>query len=233
MENEKIDPRVKAIGDRIVILRDRKSQDDYSLELGIHKNTLRNYEAGKRIPDALTVLKICEVSGATPEWLMTGTGPKKTEERDDLADKMERTKRYSGEEGMNEEYVLVPKHNLNGYADDETPKKVAFRKDWIVEEMRLIPEKLSVITVVGDSMEPTLRHGDLLLLDLTQSQVSDDAIYAVRFRELLLIKRLQVMPDGSILVHSDNRSYADHTVHSEEVSTLNIIARVVWMGRRI
>src|SRR4051812_10589105 len=62
---------------RIRIIREELFGEDgvdrLSGLLDIHPRTLRNYEAGITIP-ALTILKFIGVTGASPEWLLDGTG---------------------------------------------------------------------------------------------------------------------------------------------------------------
>jgi len=82
-------------------------------------------------------------------------------------------------------------------------------------------------------MEPTIRDGDLLLVDTSQKDVVEDGIYVLHLNNHLLAKRLQRLHDGSIRISSDNPAYAEEVVTSGELSTLDIIGRAVWSGRRI
>lgn len=50
------------------------------------------------------------------------------------------------------------------------------------------------MTVAGDSMTPTLAHGDQILVHLSPSPPGLDGIYVLRFGDDLLVKRLQLHP---------------------------------------
>jgi phage repressor protein C with HTH and peptisase S24 domain len=49
-------------------------------------------------------------------------------------------------------------------------------------------------------MEPTLRSGDLVLVNLASTQARDGAIYVLRHDDLLVAKRLQRVTDGSLYI---------------------------------
>lgn len=93
-------------------------------------------------------------------------------------------------------------------------------------------DKLALVHVSGDSMEPTLRDGDQILLDRSVNSVTRDGIYGVRFNDNLLVKRITVdIRSGTFTVASDNSLYDTYrNVQSDE---LHIIGRVIWAGRRM
>lgn len=63
------------VGRRIVELRAALTQREFAARLGIHKNTLGNYERGSRLPDAHFLLALM-ASGVRVEWLLSGQGGK-------------------------------------------------------------------------------------------------------------------------------------------------------------
>lgn len=62
------------IGDRLAHIRGSRSQADFARELGVHKNSLGNYERGDRTPDANFLGKLINV-GFNANWVITGEGP--------------------------------------------------------------------------------------------------------------------------------------------------------------
>lgn len=82
-------------------------------------------------------------------------------------------------------------------------------------------------------MEPTIRSGDLLLLDLAQDRLKDDAMYVFRGDDGLKAKRVQRLMDSRVVIHSDNAAYKEEIVSSDAAATLQIIGRVVWAGRKL
>ncbi|RYD90441.1 MAG: helix-turn-helix transcriptional regulator, partial [Sphingomonadales bacterium] len=89
---------------------------------------------------------------------------------------------------------------------------------------------LSIIRVAGDSMEPTLRDGDDILVDRSVSTVRPGAIHVLRVDDMLLVKRL-VREGGAYVIRSDNPAFAD--VRIEDTASMTVIGRVLWCGRRL
>lgn len=102
---------------------------------------------------------------------------------------------------------------------------LAFTKKWL-RDHGLMADKLAVIEVQGDSMEPTLHGGDIVLLDLREPKLRDGEIYTLRRADELLVKRLRKQRDSWLIV-SDNIVYPVEPL-DEDVS---VIGQVVWLGR--
>ena len=115
---------------------------------------------------------------------------------------------------------------LNG---NESPYGVLrFSSGWL-RQQGLDPAHLSAINVSGDSMQPTLRDGDEILVDRSPRALRD-GIHVVRVGEGLLVKRLDLARPGRIGLISDNPAYPPLDLAREEVE---IIGRVVWKGGRL
>lgn len=95
------------------------------------------------------------------------------------------------------------------------------------------PAALSMIKVTGDSMEPTLGDGDDILVDRNDAAVAlRDGIYVLRFDDALNVKRIAVQPEGRrFTVRSDNAAYPSWP--DCDPARVDIIGRVVWVGRRV
>jgi transcriptional regulator with XRE-family HTH domain len=65
------------IGKRIKIVRGNLLQKDFAKQIGIHQNSLSQYEAGKREPGAEIISKMVATFDVAPQWLLTGEGPMK------------------------------------------------------------------------------------------------------------------------------------------------------------
>jgi len=106
--------------------------------------------------------------------------------------------------------------------------RLRFSQRWL-RTLGLDPAQLTVIEVAGDSMEPSLRDGDEILVDRSPRGWRD-GIHVVRIDDVLLVKRLEHGAGGTIRVISDNPAYPASTRPAAEVA---IIGRVVWKGGRI
>jgi hypothetical protein len=103
-----------------------------------------------------------------------------------------------------------------------------FGARWM-REQGLDPAMLSAIVVAGDSMEPTLRDGDEILVDRTPRQWRD-GIHVVRAGDALLVKRLDTGRPGMLALVSDNRAYEPIELARDQVQ---VIGRVVWKSGRL
>ena len=103
-----------------------------------------------------------------------------------------------------------------------------FSRDWL-REQGFDPAMLSAVCVVGDSMEPTLRDGDEILVDRTPRPVRD-GIHVLRIDDALLVKRVDASLPGRLTLISDNMSYRPFDVDAGEAA---VIGRVVWKSGRL
>ena len=186
---------------------------------GISKRTLEKWLSGETQPKADALKKIAKETGVDLNWLITGEG--------------------SPEGGSSStDLVFVPQLPVRASAgagavvEQEQPAAMlAFSRRWL-REHGVSPSHASVITVWGDSMEPTLRDGDLVLVDTGQNEPHREGIYVLRMGEDLLIKRLAFGLDH-ITIISDNPAIKDEVVPRERLDDLAIIGRVVCFLRFI
>lgn len=91
------------------------------------------------------------------------------------------------------------------------------------------PAMLSAIVVTGDSMEPTLRDGDEILVDRSVRPLRD-GIHVVRVDDVLLVKRIDTGRPGVVALISDNPSYRPLELPPMDVQ---VVGRVVWKSGRL
>jgi transcriptional regulator with XRE-family HTH domain len=86
---------------------------------------------------------------------------------------------------------------------------------------------LKMVTGWGQSMAPTIKHRDPLLVDISIREFVGDGIYMFSWEGHLYIKRLQWIGDDQIKMISDNTRHPPQTIRADETF---IQARVllVW-----
>lgn len=62
------------------------------------------------------------------------------------------------------------------------------------------------VRVTGDSMEPLIQSGAILIVD-RMLETKDDDIVIARLGDELCVKRLKIASDGAVLLFSDNPNY--------------------------
>ena len=86
-------------------------------------------------------------------------------------------------------------------------------------------DRLTCVRAVGDSMEPTVRDGDLVVVDADRTAPQDGQLFAVRTDAGLVIKRLR-RRGGRWRLTSDNRAHRPHAVADDD----RILGQVAWCG---
>ncbi|MEL7719962.1 S24 family peptidase [Citromicrobium bathyomarinum] len=104
------------------------------------------------------------------------------------------------------------------------PAKRVFSREWLRNFTDARPGQLYWAIGQGDSMEPTISSGDLILIDRSQDTMFDrDLIWACTVGDFGMIKRLRPTRDG-VTIMSDNPSVTDDFATDGE---LTIIGRVI------
>ena len=212
------------IGRRIKLARDAVglSQAQLADAIGVHVNTIGKVERGTAVPDAELLLNVGRVTKVAPEWLLVGGENRTGAELATASD-------YA-------DLVLIPAYSVRASAgngnhinDEDVVGKFAFKRSWLARK-GMNPTNLVVVSAKGDSMEPTARDGDILLVDRNIARLAGDGIYLIERDNDLYCKRLQKRFDGGVTIMSDNPRYEPQHLSADAASVLNVTGRVVWIG---
>ncbi len=112
---------------------------------------------------------------------------------------------------------------------DETPIGLLwFRNDWLLSHS-IDPEQSNIISVRGESMEPTLPDGCSILVDRKRREPHQGRIYVMRTEEGLVVKRLGLDEEGNLQIESDNEDWEP----VPWVNATEIIGEVRWVARTL
>lgn len=128
----------------------------------------------------------------------------------------------SGDARLRETAVHLPILHTNG-------ETMAFDTE-LAGELGAV-DHLEVVRVEDDSMEPTMRIGDICIIDTSEAQVKRDGLYVLGVSGRLIVRRVAFNPIRKAFVASaDNKLYPDvWDIHDDE---LQFLGRVVYAGRR-
>ena len=107
--------------------------------------------------------------------------------------------------------------------------RLAFTKHWL-RKMGVTDKQCSAARVAGDSMEPTLSEGDMVLIDHQQREVIGDSIYIIRMDQHLYAKRLRWVPSGMLEIISDNHLYPPMNMEPAHLAEIDDIGKIIYRG---
>lgn len=136
-----------------------------------------------------------------------------------------------------DQFVFIPRLEVelsagNGNMVWEVTEKgepQAFRLEWL-QKKGLRSKDLRCLYAHGDSMEPYIQDGDAILVDLSDIDIVDNQVYAIRYGDDLRVKRLFKRFDRSIRVVSDNPAHPEEIISGEDLHNIQILGKVVWRG---
>ena len=112
---------------------------------------------------------------------------------------------------------------------DETVKSYAyFRHEWLSRQ-GLVADRCSIIGVMGESMEPTLPEGCVILLDRNRRQRREGRIFVLRTEEGLVVKRAGKNEGGGWQLVSDHPRWPNASWPDDAT----IVGEVKWMAREL
>ena len=229
----------KEIGNKLKEIRKalKLTQADFAKKLNVSDRTLRDYEKNRFSISYDFLTKLVEEFNVNPEWLLKGEGQLFSEE----TKKVLKTKPESSiPDECQDTFHYIPllrlktaaSNSLVVYKQDEKAEAViAFARYWIKNKFYASAPNLRAMEVDGDSMEPTINHGDIILVDQSRKTPSS-GIYVIRIDDTLVVKRIQRKPDHIIKVMSDNKIYEDYEIDLTKDSN-EVIGKVIWYGRII
>lgn len=234
IERKMLDSLVERVAWAIATIKDDRDLDkgisdvDLAKILGTNKDTLAGYRHEKGLLKGEVIERLVLHYHFSPLWLFKGEGepfPGARAKYQDVCGPERPT--------FTDEFALVPQVagaiSAGGglLPDDGVDLRVAFRRDWIARKGR--SQNISLIKVQGDSMEPTLLSGDLVMIDHGRSFIaSQGGIYAIAIDDEIMIKRVQPVFPDKILVISDNKQYPAQEIAAENV---RVNGKVIWYAR--
>lgn len=114
---------------------------------------------------------------------------------------------------------------------EEVIDRLSFPVDYLRRVTKTAPKHLAIIGVKGDSMEPTLRDDDVVMLDATKCSLDYDGLFVLRWGDALHVKRIGRARSDSVRIISDNASiYPPVEIPREEI---HVVGKVIWIGKKV
>jgi phage repressor protein C with HTH and peptisase S24 domain len=199
-------------GSRILIARSKKklSQTKLADKMGLSQRTISAWEKGTRsirADQAKQLSEILDISVA--ELLDNDTVSTKSVVKIPI-------------------YAAEASAGAGCFNDTETVENyIMIDRELLKKEFQCNPDSMAIIKVRGDSMLPTIRPGEMVVIEKTHDLVTD-GLYVVRMDNgVVVVKRIQTLPGGKISVISDNSVYPAYTVNLAGGEDIAVIGRVI------
>jgi len=225
---------MSGVGTRIKKAREALTMTQVNLAraVGVSQQAVMELESG-RAKGTKHTAKFARALGQDPLWLETGDGRMREPA------KAKRQARTDPQDALPEfaDYERIPLFDMRTVAGRSaltaTTSAIGFElfsSTWLRQLSQSPFSQLAVIAMSGDSMEPTLGHGDHALVDTAQVNLRREGIYVLRLEDTLLIRRVSMHPATMrVTISADNVRYQPYT--DLDPDALEALGRVVWIGR--
>lgn len=226
-----------------------RRRNAFARECGLSETSLRQYLAGG-VPGLDKVIQIARAKNVHVEWLATGEGPRDIQPKDRVSLSPERTEQEHVMGGMvqsqqlagtQDGMVLLPYLSVVASAgqgivpaDEEIGEFLALKEEFL-RQLGINPRNAHVLQIKGDSMYPTFRDHDVIVIDASLIDVREEGLYTLVYDDAVFAKRIQPLRDGTLRIVSDNKAagYVDEIVSASERHTLKIVGRIRGVYRNL
>lgn len=215
---------------RIQRATNTRTQVELAEILDIRQSSISDAKRRNSIP-ADWFMKLFEQFGLNPDWLKKGSGPMylRTEQGYTPVDApagvvCEDVGVYNGPDSKNH---IVSVHSTESLPGGDNSVPVLGRLS--IPQSFACPS-LYVVRVDSSGMEPQIRKGAFVGIDMEKCHVSSGELYAVRLPyEGLVIKRAYMdSQNGLLVLRSDNKEYPELSVPLEGYEA-HIAGKVIWI----
>ncbi|MGR6780681.1 XRE family transcriptional regulator [Moritella viscosa] len=204
-------------GQRLKQIIGNERIEDFSKRSTISKTTIHNYLNGSSSPTLERLYLIAKAADVDVSWLATGND-------------------YQTPSSNNSDYIKIPHFDVQASAgtgselvESGISKNTVDIHPQTLLDQGLNPEGLLSMYVKGDSMEPSLFDGDMILVKKMICPFSIlEGVYIFRVFNEIFIKRIQFNKySAKLKVDSDNPFYDSYTITGNNLNDVEIIGEVI------
>ena len=198
---------------------------------GVSAQAVNNwYKKGKISIDSAKA--IYQKYGYSIEWILGGDESKASvNQNNNLTSDLFSNERDLLHKHRIDYYDVRAAAGLTGFENSDYPEIISSL--YLTDEgmAQLVGKKsadgICLVNVPTDSMEPTIRKGDIVFLDTKVNAYSGDGIYAFAIDGALFIKRIQKMIGGGYRMISDNEIYPPEQISDDVCENAKFIGRFI------
>jgi len=201
---------------KALLAEKKKSQDFLAVELGLSQPAVSKWCREESEPDIITIHKIAEILDVSFSdlGLISANNKEMTVKAIRIpiceSEASAESGCFNDTEKM-ENYLMIDRETIRG-------------------ELQCNPDNLVIIRIRGDSMSPTIKPGEMVVIDKTVNSFFTDGIYVFRLSdETLFVKRIQILPGQKVNVISANAAYPAYQMNlaDKDNEGLAVVGRVM------
>lgn len=226
-------PRMNRASQRIqeLVQSQNGNQRQVAIRSGIEPRTFNNYFKGRE-PPADAIQKIADAFGLDLAWFYS-SDPLPESVSDRVSSPAQPPYRAQTDEHVEIQcYANRMGAGVPAIEDkDIILEGLRFRKDWLRKMTSAPFDKLKTLYISGDSMEPKVCDGDLILVDCSDIKPKKKEIYALRYDGGVMAKYVTADHLRKLyILSSENPLYKPFEAQEDEVE---IIGRLLWRAGKI
>ncbi|KXV47099.1 peptidase [Gluconobacter albidus] len=206
-----------------------------SIRSHVPLNTLNRYIAGRemKVSALVALAKACDVS---VEWLANGVESSAVVETTPVRGSSAVVQPNGDDDALPVKFFEVePSAGVGVYPSEWVDSQdFIVSKKFIRQVLGVWSSKIFFVRVQGDSMTPTIRSGETILVDYTPQDIVD-GLFMLSLHGRLIVKRLSIKDMHNISVISDNPRYNTFDVPIKKVcwasadpdADLRVVGKVV------
>lgn len=236
---------MKTLSERLKFAREQagyESAADFARDNNLSEVTYRSHENGSRNFKPDVAKRYAGLLSVDWQWLYLGESAQAPDNLKKKKDAQPATKRTgipeidvrAGMGGGGEAPIEYVSDGNGGHITTDAVRGTwSLPNDYLNSELRVDANATRILEVQGDSMEPTLRSGDRVMINTRDKRPSPPGIFALWDGYGVVVKRLELIPNSdpaTVRIISDNQNHSHYERTADEV---HLIGRVVWFARRM
>lgn len=226
------------------------SQRAMATELGVSAGLVGSLETDAREVSDKVLNRLRDHLGISPDWLLHGKGDMLTsgqvgfDTRAGYARPPRMGRPYSGDiEVGGQDYSFVKRLDVSASAghgqvaeSEDVIGQMAFSRGWLIQR-GLSAGLCGLVKAKGDSMEPLIPDGSLMLADFGINFALPAGIYILRLNDEVLVKHIDVTERDAVgnplglVLRSENPQYDRIRLQDEGLRDFRPIGRVITVIR--
>ena len=220
--DENFSNRMKLIAEKSF----KNNYSEFARAVGVAQASLARWVKGEADPSRMNLIKIADASGVNLEWLALGIGDmdeaKPQAVKHDINLQASNDETFIEIEDCREVRLSAGGGAFNNGYEEITTTKV--ERAWL-QSRRLKAKDCAMFLVSGESMYPTLKDGEEIIVDRSKRELTEGKIFVLNHNGSMLVKKVQFTYGGVELI-SDNPSYRPLKLDTEEANSLVVIGQV-------